>query len=158
MSAITLSTNTGFVIMKSLEGDEQRPSRSIGQRVRDLRRLARELQDEDARKERAAAKKAEAAEQKKDCEELASAEEFCRKLANGPSPRYKAVVVSEAELLKLGGQRVKVQSRIIFGAAGETRLIFKPEGGAWRVALEGMQTREEQRRELTKSRRGLWDS
>jgi hypothetical protein len=38
--------------MKSLEGDEQRPSRSIGQRVRDLRRLARELQDEDARKER----------------------------------------------------------------------------------------------------------
>jgi hypothetical protein len=151
--------------MKSDEGGGQRPSRSIGQRVRDFRRSDRELREKDARKERASAKKAEAAERKNDREEEASAKEFCREQANRPRPGKKAARRSEAELRKLGGTKDVIpigesrrQTRIIFGGEGETRLIFTPYRGAWMVALEGTPSLEDERRELNKSRRKLWNA
>jgi hypothetical protein len=137
---------------------KQRLSGSIEQKVR-------ELWGENARWKRTLAKEAKAAERKKDREELASAKEFCRGLAaNWPRPRFKTVVVSEAELRKLGGVKEMVrrkdglQSRIIFGGVGETRLIFTPWHGAWMVELDAKPALEEElKRELNKSGRNLWN-
>jgi hypothetical protein len=153
---------------------KQRPSRSIEQKFRDLREAKRQVQDEDARRERARAKEAKAAERKKDRESLASAKEFCRELAaNWPRSRSKAVVVSEeADLIKLGGARRPLPQRydkelkplplvtaIVFGAEGETRLIFTPYNGAWKIALEGKPSLEDEdlKRELCRFGHGLWD-
>ena len=90
--------------------------------------------------------------------------EFYHEHANWLRPRSKAVVVSEPELIALGGRKDVIllgesrrQTRIIFGGEGETRLIFTPYRGAWMVALEGTPSREDQRRELAKSGRGLWN-
>ena len=87
--------------------------------------------------------------------------EFYRKHAN--SLRKKAVIRSEDELRKLGGKKEVIlidenrrQTRFIFGKVRDTRLIHTPEDGLWR--LEGRPSLEEQRCELAKSGRGLWDN
>ena len=144
---------------------KQRLSGSIEQKFRELRELERQLQDDDARRKRALAKEAKAAERKKDRELLVSAKEFCRELAvNWPRQRSKAVVVSEAELLKLGGVKKSVwyknglQLRITFGGEGETQLIFTPSNGAWKIELEGNLSLEELKRDLGKAGRNLWNA
>jgi hypothetical protein len=83
--------------------------------------------------------------------------------SNRLRPRSKPASRSEAELRALGGEKVVIsldesrrQTRWIFGPKGQTRFIYTPEDGLWR--LEGMPSREEQRIELCKSRRGLWDA
>jgi hypothetical protein len=102
-------------------------------------------------------------------------EEVDRKQGNWDRPRSKAVVVSEAELLALGGVKKTVwykdgyQSRIIFGGERETRLTFIPDNGAWKVELEELEKKlqgkpsltpslEEIIRELCKAGRGLWNT
>jgi predicted Holliday junction resolvase-like endonuclease len=119
---------------------------SIKQSFRKLKK-ERQLQAEDARRERARVKEAKAAQRKKAREEEASAKEFYREHAN--SLRKKAASRSEAELRKLGGKKEVIplgesrrQTRWIFGPEGQTRFIHTPEDGLWR--LEGMPSREEQ--------------
>jgi hypothetical protein len=94
---------------------------------------------------------------------LALAREFDRKDGNW-NVRSKAEVVSEAELLALGGvkqvvwRKGSLQPQIIFGGESDAQLIFMPCNGAWKVSLEGKPSLEEQRRELSKAGRGLWDA
>lgn len=150
--------------VKGAEKKQRLSGSIIEQKFRGLRKLERQLQEHDARTKRARAKEAKAAEQKKDRAEVASGKEFCRQHANWKRPRSKAVVVSEAELLALGGVKKPVwykdgyQSRIIFGGEGEARLTFIPDNGAWKVALERKPSLEEIRRELCKAGRGLWNN
>jgi len=75
----------------------------------------------------------------------------------------KAASVSEAELIALGGRKDVIllgesrrQTRIIFGGVGETRLIFTPEDGLWK--LDTNPSLDELKRELARSGRGLWDN
>jgi hypothetical protein len=90
--------------------------------------------------------------------------EFYREHRNWLRPRSKAVVVSEAKLLAVGGVKKMVwhknglQSRITFGGEGETRLTFTPYSGAWKIELEGKPSLEELKRELCRSGCGLWDN
>jgi hypothetical protein len=155
--------------MKSVKWKKQHLS-PIEQKFWELREAERQVQDEDAHRERASAKEAEAARRKKDRELkalkaklLAEAKEFDRKDGNWARPRSKALVVSEAELLALGGVKQVVllnesrQTWIIFGGKGEAQLVFKPYDGAWMVALEGKPSLEELKRELCKAGRGLWN-
>jgi hypothetical protein len=148
---------------------KERLSGSIEQRFRELRKLERHLQDEDSRRERARAKEAKAVQRKEYLEARAQlrafAKEFCLEHANRPRPRKKAASVSEAELRKLGGVKEMVrrkdglQSRIIFGGVGETRLIFTLWHGAWTVELDAKPAlKEELKRELNKTRRNLWNA
>jgi hypothetical protein len=81
----------------------------------------------------------------------------------------KAVTVSEAQLLALGGSpRYETTPEkgkplppivaIVFGRENDARMIFKPVGGGqWNVALEGIPSLEELRRLLSQAGRGLWD-
>jgi hypothetical protein len=150
---------------------KQRLSGSIEQKFRG--ELERQLQDDDALRKRALAKEAKAAERKEDREAVrqlrAFAKEFYREHANSLRPRKKAARVSETELLALGGRKEVIllglsrrQTRIIFGGAGETRLIFTPEGAGWKIGLDvdvnPELSPEELRSELAKSGRGLWDN
>lgn len=143
--------------MKGAE-KEQRLSGSTEQKVR-------ELCGEDARRKRALAKEAKAAQQKEDREELASAKDLCRGLAaNWPGPRKKATARSEAELRKLGGVPEMVerkdgpQERFIFGPLGETRFIYTPYRGGWMVALDAKPALEEDlKRVLNQAGRNLWN-
>ena len=50
------------------------------------------------------------------------------------------------------------QGRIVFGPVGETRFIYMPEGGGWRVALDAKPSVEELKSELNKTRRNLWNA
>jgi hypothetical protein len=143
------------------------------QKFWELREAERQVQDEDARRERESAKEAEAAERKKDRESeaklLAEAKEFDRKHGNCDKPRPK---VLEVELLALGGIKKAVwhedgvQSQIIFGGEGETRLMFTPRSGAWWVDLEGKRSLDPKRslededlkRELCRFGHSLWDN
>jgi hypothetical protein len=94
---------------------------------------------------------------------LASAREFDRKHGNRKVRQSKAEVVSEAELLALGGvkqvvwRKGSLQHQIIFGGEGDAQLIFMPCNGAWNVSMEGKPSLEELRRELCQAGRGLWN-
>jgi hypothetical protein len=142
-------------------------SDSIKQSFRKLKK-ARQLQDEDARRERARAREAKATQQKEDREAAAQmrafTKDFYREHATWLRPRKKAAARSEAELRKLGGKKEMVQRkdgpqvRIIFGPPGETRFIYMPEGSGWRVALDAKPSLEEElKRVLNKSGIGLWN-
>jgi hypothetical protein len=164
----------GLVRMKSDEGEDAAPISSIEQKFRELRQLERRLQDENARRERARAKEAKAAQRKEDREAVAQlrafTKNFCREHANRLRPRKKAARRTEAELLKLFGGKKDVilldesrrQTRIIFGGVGETRLIFTPDGAGWKIQLDvdvdPELSPEELKSELAKSGRGLWDN
>ena len=72
--------------------------------------------------------------------------------------------VPEAKLLAMGGK--KWQGKIIFGPMVNvegmrlpvgTNLTFTAYKNGWKVGLVGKPSREEFRRELAKSNRGLWD-
>jgi hypothetical protein len=135
---------------------------SIKQSFRKLKK-ERQLQAEDARRERALAKEAKAAQRKEDREAEASAKELCRKLAaNLPRPRSKAVVRSEAELRALGGEKVVIsldesrrQTRWIFGLEGQTRFIHTPEDGLWRLDAKPGALEEDLKRVLNQAGRNL---
>jgi hypothetical protein len=91
------------------------------------------------------------------------ARKFDRKHGNRNIRQSKAEVVSESELLALGGVKQVVwlnegrQTWIVFGGKGEAQLVFKPCNGGWMVSMEGKPSLEELRRELCKAGRGLWN-
>ena len=145
-------------------------SGSIEQRIRELRKLQRTLKEEDTRRKQARAKEAKASERKEHQEEKAKLQALARELslqhATRPRPRKKAASVSKAQLLKLGGVPEMVlrkddtqEERIIFGRAGDTRFIYMPDRGGWRVALDAKPAlKEDLKRELNKSWRELWNT
>jgi hypothetical protein len=96
---------------------------------------------------------------------MAKAGQLDRKHGDWPRPRpRKKLGRSEADLLTLGGVKEMVRrkdgskSRIIFGGKGETRLIFTPWHGAWRVQSDPEPSLEELKRELNRSGRNLWNA
>lgn len=82
---------------------------------------------------------------KRDLQKLAR-----RKLAPAPT---------QADLVKLGGR--PDGETVIFGGEGHTTLVFKPsripQSHGWTVELTGRTSREERKRVLSASGRGLWD-
>jgi hypothetical protein len=153
--------------MKAAKGQKRRSSHSIGQRLMALKELRRERQNADAlaleKQTKAAQRKAARQLKAEERKVLASAKEFDRKHGNWDRPRSKAVPVSEAQLLDLGGVKKVVllnesrQTWIVFGGKGEAQLVFKPCNGGWKVSMEGKPSLEELRRELCKAGRGLWN-
>jgi hypothetical protein len=136
----------------------------IKQKHREREELKRRLQDDDARRKRALAKEAKAAQRKEYREERVKLRALAKDFCSGPRPRSK-VIRSEAELLKLGGKKEEIQRKdgpqeqIIFGPVGETRFIYTPWDGGWMVALDAKPSSlgEELKRELNRSRRNLWN-